>query len=178
MKKYLFLGGLVGVVFMGLVWWGIEERNRPYRVGDTVYSYVDYQQKRDGDSFHLRNRKEKLRLAGIDAPESNQRCTRDDRTVWECGMASIKGFDQIVQNRKLKCQIVSKDFYPNRFDAICWVGDKELNKAMVENGWAFAAVKYDKRYLPSENDAKAHQRGIWANGGKVQAPWDFRKATK
>ena len=47
----------------------------------------------DGDTVHIG--KNKIRLHGIDAPETNQTCTIKEKT-WECGIESYLALKSII----------------------------------------------------------------------------------
>jgi hypothetical protein len=52
------------------------------------------------------------------------------------------------------------------------VGDVELNRTMVRNGWALAFVKYSDRYATDQIAAEAAKAGLWA--GSFVKPWEWR----
>jgi endonuclease YncB( thermonuclease family) len=54
----------------------------------------------------------------------------------------------------------------------CSVGERDVNSAMVEAGWALAFVRYSRRYVEQESVARDGARGLWA--GAFIAPWDWR----
>lgn len=56
----------------------------------------------------------------------------------------------------------------DRLLAVCSIGDVELNRWMVENGWA---VAYG-RYRDEERMAENQRRGIWQ--GRFERPRDWR----
>ena len=51
--------------------------------------------------------------------------------------------------------------------------DESLSKFLVRNGYAFAFVKYSKKYVEDEKYAKKNNLGLWAM--EFEFPWDFRK---
>ena len=62
----------------------------------------------DGDTIHIG--KNKIRLHGIDAPETNQTCTIKEKT-WECGIESYLALKSIILNNKVQCEIIDVDQY-------------------------------------------------------------------
>ena len=126
----------------------------------------------DGDTIHIG--KNKIRLHGIDAPEINQNCTIE-KIIWECGIDSSQALKSIILENKVQCEIIDIDRY-KRFVAICFVKDINLNKYMVQNGWAIAYRYYSGDFINDEEIAKSNKVGIWQ--GKFQEPYLFRKQEK
>jgi len=178
--KNILIGSLVGLLFIvGGTYFYDKVINRPLAVGDSVRGKINYNLKRDGDTFALVGyNKDRFRLIGIDAPEYKQNCVRGDNKVWACGMKSIEALDSLIKNDRVFCDLTKKDIYPNRWDVVCTVRGIEINDWMVRQGWALAYVQYSKKYVKAQEEAKLHQRGMWADNGKLQNPWDFRKEQK
>jgi micrococcal nuclease len=53
---------------------------------------------------------------------------------------------------------------------------RNIELEMVINGWAWVLERYgpDQRYLEALEDARLHQRGIWALKENIH-PWEFKK---
>ena len=126
----------------------------------------------DGDSLTIRETR--IRLHGIDAPESVQRCRADGRS-WRCGREATRALSGRIAGRRVVCEERDRDRY-GRLVALCWVGGGELNAWMVAEGWAFAYRAYSVRYLTEEWAAKAAGRGIWRSD--VVPPWEWRKGRR
>ena len=76
------------------------------------------------------------------------------------------------------CVERDKDRY-GRIVAGCRVGGpkgKDLNAAMVAEGWALAYRHYSKDYVAAENAAKAAGAGLWR--GRFIAPWEWRRGAR
>lgn len=127
----------------------------------------------DGDTFRLVGSDQKIRLWGIDAPETKQTCTRQGE-AWACGQASARALSELVGVRSIHCEVKTRDTRYNRLVAVCWVGEIEINEWMVQSGWALAYQSYTKHYLSQERIARDQHLGVWA--GSIQNPWDFRRA--
>jgi endonuclease YncB( thermonuclease family) len=123
----------------------------------------------DGDTLAIGATK--VRLEGIDAPETDQVCLNANGDRWACG---IDARDQLVAHiagRDINCTSHSIDAY-RRTLATCYLAGEDLNGWLVQQGWALAYVKYSSAYRQVENDARANQRGLWQ--GAFIAPWDWR----
>ena len=126
----------------------------------------------DGDTIHIN--KNKIRLHGIDAPETNQKCFIDFKK-WDCGKNSTLYLKKLISKKIVQCKIKGKDNY-ERLIGICFVNKKNLNKLMVINGWAIAYTYYSKDYINEEYIAKKNKRGLWK--GSFEEPYLFRKRKK
>lgn len=123
----------------------------------------------DGDTIEIHNTR--IRLSGIDAPESRQLCTIEDKP-YRCGQQAALALDKFIANSTLRCEGSKTDRY-KRLIAVCYLKDKDINAWLVENGWAMAYRQYSMDYVEQEDAAKANKVGIWR--GEFEAPWDFRK---
>ena len=126
----------------------------------------------DGDTLEVRG--SRVRLHGIDAPESAQRCRSGGRT-WSCGREATRALSRRIGSRPVACKERDQDRYGRKV-AVCRVGDEDVNAWMVAEGWAFAYRKYSMRYVAEEMAAKAAKRGVWR--GEVVAPWDWRRGKR
>jgi endonuclease YncB( thermonuclease family) len=118
----------------------------------------------DGDSLSLND--ERIRLRGIDAPELDQSCRRGDE-IYACGREARVRLQSLIGSHKVTCSGAETDQY-GRLLATCEAGDVELNKAMVEAGWAVAYGSY----VTEELAARAARRGLWK--GEFDQPQDWR----
>ena len=126
----------------------------------------------DGDSLTVSG--VEVRLYGIDAPEGKQTCERDGR-VWPCGEVAAQQLRELAAGGRVECLGQGRDAY-GRMLAVCSTQGLELNKAMVERGWAVAFRKYTDTYLPSEARAKQAQLGIWTSA--FVPPEQYRQANQ
>jgi endonuclease YncB( thermonuclease family) len=60
-----------------------------------------------------------------------------------------------------------------RYIGVCFIGDIDLNKWMVINGYAVAYKRYSKDYIEDENYAKKNKIGLWS--GSFIHPEKWRK---
>ena len=123
----------------------------------------------DGDTIKINN--EKIRFSGIDAPELNQNCIKNDEKI-SCGILSKEALIKKIGSKIPKCISEGKDFY-KRTLAECFVNGKSLSKFLVRNGYAFAYRKYSIKFINDERFAKKNKLGLWSM--KFVYPWKFRK---
>lgn len=125
----------------------------------------------DGDTLEIRG--QRIRLYGIDAPESRQTCTRDGRP-WRCGQSAAQRLDALIGGRTVRCEQRRIDRY-QRMVAICYQGEVDLNGALVAEGLALAYRQYSGRYATEEDEARGERRGLWAVGVQFEMPWEWRR---
>jgi|TARA_B110000211_G_scaffold211086_1_gene249650 endonuclease YncB( thermonuclease family) len=124
----------------------------------------------DGDTVRIANKR--IRLHGIDAPEANQKCNKN-LEKYNCGSVSTKALIKKINKEAVKCKVQKKKDRYNRFIGVCFVGEVNLNKWMVRNGYAIAYRKYSKDYILDENYAKIKKIGLWS--GTFLKPEKWRK---
>ena len=124
----------------------------------------------DGDTLEIHG--VRIRLWGIDAPESLQLCRGDDSKLYRCGAKAANDLDAFVAERPIVCTPLSQDQY-GRTVASCAAGGIDLGEWLVRNGLALDWPQYSKgRYAAAQHDADQAGRGIW--GGSYVEPWLYR----
>jgi endonuclease YncB( thermonuclease family) len=111
----------------------------------------------DGDTIEVRGRR--IRLHGIDAPESGQTCYRNGR-AWDCGRAATEALERLIGGRTVTCRELDVDHY-GRSVARCLANGQDVNAWLVRNGWAVAYRRFSEAYVAHEAEARAARRGIW-----------------
>ncbi|MFX1724884.1 thermonuclease family protein [Stenotrophomonas sp. AS1] len=127
----------------------------------------------DGDTLTVA--KQRIRLWGIDAPESAQQCTGKDGRTWPCGRRSAAALDGYLLEKTVCCQPKDTDRY-GRVVAECFVQGASVNRWMVRSGWAVAYRQYATAFIADEADARQHQRNLWQ--GPFQMPADYRRSKR
>jgi len=125
----------------------------------------------DGDTLRVDD--DRVRLFGIDAPESDQSCTRPDGSAWQCGQAATQALETMIVAGRVDCEMRDVDRY-GRSVAICQSGSVELNREMVAQGLAVAYREYSRRYVGDERAAREIERGIWATEFVMPQEWRSR----
>jgi endonuclease YncB( thermonuclease family) len=123
----------------------------------------------DGDTLAIGP--SKVRLQGIDAPETDQVCLDHSGERWACGIEARNQLATHIAGREIKCTSSEIDVYGREL-ALCSLAGEDLNGWMVRQGWALAYVKYSSAYVAAEEEARTQQRGLWQ--GAFIAPWDWR----
>ncbi|EJF88745.1 thermonuclease family protein [Bartonella tamiae] len=122
----------------------------------------------DGDSIIIADKK--IRLLDMDAPELFQFCGEKTKR-YACGQHSKKHLGKLINGQKVVCYSDKKDQY-QRFLAICYAGETNLNQQMVIDGWAVSYYGY-----PLEEDqARREKRGIWSS--PFENPRNWRRSNK
>lgn len=124
----------------------------------------------DGDTLELHGHR--IRLHGIDAPESAQACRRRNGSAWRCGRDAAIALQDRIGRKTVACVRRGVDRY-GRIVARCAVAGVDVGDWMVRNGWAVAYRRYSGAYVEAEDEARNAARGIW--NGSFDMPWDWRR---
>jgi len=122
----------------------------------------------DGDTIKILaagNKQFKIRLSDIDAPEKKQ--AFGNKAKWF--------LSDLVYRKNVTVQFSKKDRY-KRIIGRVYVGNMDVNKELVEQGYAWVYRKYskDSTLLRLENYARSNRLGLWRNYDAVE-PSVFRK---
>ena len=126
------------------------------------------------DADTLKIGKNRIRLLGIDAPETKQTCFIKNEE-WECGKQATIALKKLINSNIVRCETTGKDQY-KRYIAECYVINKNINQWLVQNGWAIAYRYYSKKFVDDEKIARINKLGIWQ--GNFIEPYLYRKKNK
>ena len=125
----------------------------------------------DGDTLTVltaERREVKVRLHGVDCPESAQ----------PFGQAAKRTTLALAANQSVTVVPVDTDRYGRMVGEIVLPDGSSLNRALVWAGYAW----WYRRYAPHDTDlqgleqaARAERRGLWADASPVP-PWEWRAA--
>ena len=126
----------------------------------------------DGDTIEVGSAR--IRLFGVDAPESTQSCVVGSRP-WPCGRRATRALAGRIDGRSVACEERDRDRY-GRIVAVCRHDGQDVNAWLVREGWALAYRRYSRAYVDEEAAAKAARRGVWR--GEFVPPWDWRSGNR
>jgi len=124
----------------------------------------------DGDTLTLLlpdHTQKRVRLAGIDAPESKQ----------PYGQKSRQALAEMVFGKDVAVRVVDTDRY-GRWVADVYAGAGHVNAEMVRGGyaWVYREFARDPKLFAAEEEARSARRGIWGlPGAERMPPWEWRK---
>ena len=124
-----------------------QERIRkiPIEIRDSAPRIVD------ADTLEMAG--QRVRLQGIDAPESAQTCRQATGQRYRCG-----------------------DRYNRALSTCCTADGTDLNAWLVQQGYALAYRRYSTKYVSEEDQARAARAGIWAD--EFVPPWAWRRGQR
>lgn len=136
--------------------------------------------------------KRTVRLFGIAAPGLEDICTIGDVKM-RCGIVAWSELIKLADGQYLSCDIEKmppdkpvaaeapkpeeKPVNASAADpattsgpamkyATCYIGETDLNEALVRSGWAKTMLSQTDRYQVDETDARESKRGLWAKSTK------------
>ncbi len=124
----------------------------------------------DGDTLEIAGRR--IRLHGIDAPESQQTCWLGGRE-WACGREAAFALAYETGMHWVTCRAKGGG---GGAAYVCTVGHRDLGARMVGAGWALAVGGDQAAYAGEETAARAARKGLWR--GEFVLPWEWRKARR
>lgn len=127
----------------------------------------------DGDTIDINDNR--IRLHGIDAPESGQLCNNKIGKPYNCGQVATLRLSALIGSNEVWCDVKDKDRY-DRLVAVCFARQRNLNEQLVYEGLALAYRKYSKDFVDAEIRAKQDALGFW--GGEFIAPWKWRRGER
>ena len=133
----------------------------------------------DGDTIKINN--QKIRLFGIDAPETKQFCKEiylsflifNFKRDYKCGEKSTIALKKKIKDKKIRCLIQGKKDRYSRNIGICYLKKQDINSWLVKNGYAIAYRRYSKKYIIDEQYAEDNKLGIWQ--GTFMEPEKWRR---
>lgn len=123
----------------------------------------------DGDTLLVGQTR--IRMHGIDAPESTQHCTSAQGVVFACGAAATRALTRMIGGAAVRCVARDIDRY-GRTVAQCNVAGRDLGHDMVAAGYAVAFRRYSMDYAKVEDAARRGKTGLWA--AQMQDPAAYR----
>ena len=174
MIKPMMIGAVLGVVIITYMlgdWQANTYKGIPNSVtGKPIIT--------DGDTVRFDGvagyNKVRVRLQGIDAPETEQQCKRGG-VKYPCGTDSHQALLDFVGGKPVTCVAEGVDRY-KRMIGRCSVDGFDMGEYMVKNGHAVAYRRYDDTYIPAEDSARANRIGLWS--GQFILPEKWRRGER
>jgi endonuclease YncB( thermonuclease family) len=131
----------------------------------------------DGDTIIVidnNNQKHKIRLKGIDAPETQQLY----------GDISTQSLEELVYDKEVVVSWDKKDKYYRILGKVI-VDGRDANYLQLKKGLAWYYKQYEKdlsdedreKYIEAEEWARNYTEGLWADSKSIP-PWEFRHKEK
>lgn len=139
----------------------VQQANPPKPFSGKVVSIAD------GDTITvlLDKQQHRIRLSGIDAPESGQAFGTKAKSV----------LGDKVFGQEVKIEWKERDKY-KRIVGEVYLGDRRICLEMVAEGYAWHYKQYstDQELSKAEKEAREGKKGLWADPSPT-APWDYRR---
>ena len=174
-RRPLFLIGLLIVALVAAIGGGVREwhsrpifgpASAPRQTGAVIAGRPRVV---DGDSLEVAGHR--VRLFGIDAPESLQDCRDARGRSYACGRAARDALSEAIGRQSVSCTPVGESY--GRDVSMCSAGGRDLSETMVRSGHALELRQYTRgRYSDAEREARNARRGLWA--GDFEQPSDWR----
>jgi micrococcal nuclease len=131
----------------------------------------------DGDTvtlFTLEGTKLRVRLFGIDAPE----VSHGRKPGQPFAEQAQQALEMKLLGKAVTLEVVEVDRH-RRIVGILRSGSQNINRQMVQEGWAWAYRQYLKgphasEFISTENEARLRRLGLWKQHNP-QPPWEFRR---
>lgn len=127
----------------------------------------------DGDTLEIASTT--YRINGIDAPEYGQKCRSRSGGTWACGKNGTSALVRLVSGKEVRCDRMAEDGFGRTVAtcfATCFADGQDIGAFMVEQGWAWAFVKYSDVYVTEEAVARDAGLGIWQ--ANTMPAWEYR----
>jgi endonuclease YncB( thermonuclease family) len=139
----------------------IDDTKYPYSINGSVVSITD------GDTITIlkENQEYKIRLNGIDSPESSQ----------AFGQKAKDYISLLIFSKNVDVNIVGKDVY-NRYLGDVYVEGLYVNSEIIKAGYAWHYKEYSKdtNLAFLEEQARKKKVGLWQDNNPTP-PWEYRK---
>jgi len=133
------------------------------------YEWVEVSKFVDGDTFWITNSKgqqEKIRLIGVDAPESRRTGRKE---IGYYGKEASAYVERMLDGKKIRLEydVGKYDRYKRTLAYVYLQDGTFLNAHLVENGYAMVMtvppnVKYADLFVKLQKEARKKKKGLWS----------------
>ncbi|WP_413203677.1 thermonuclease family protein [Rhodospirillum sp. A1_3_36] len=106
-------------------------------------------------------------LVNIDAPTIKQTCQDPKGKPWDCGRWAAYVLLELTKKQTVTCQGNATDMNGDLV-AVCYANGLELNRTMVDLGWALPIVGDGGPYAAEVEHARDKKLGLWQ--GRFERP--------
>jgi endonuclease YncB( thermonuclease family) len=130
---------------------------------DKMFYEADVLRIIDGDTIDVEHNYKvyRIRVKGIDAPESNQ----------PFGWESHKFLHELIGNTSVYISTTSTGFYDREISQIFDNDFTDISNVMIQNGYAWADFennKFDPEIKKMQDHAKKQKKGLWQDDNPIQ----------
>ena len=111
-----------------------------------------------------------VQLFGLETPAPDEWCDLSEGQ-YRCGVVAWAELVKLADGRDLSCDVESRTGAGLPI-ATCYLGERDINEALVRSGWAEARPDVE-RYQVDQAEARRARRGLWAE--RIRPP-DRRQA--
>lgn len=126
----------------------------------------------DGDTIEIHGTR--IRLDGIDAPETRQLCRDALGRDYRCGQRAALALSDWIGRKTVTCEPTGRSW--GRVVAICTAAGEDIGAWLAGQGWGLADPRFSQRYVQAIEGAAVARAGIWA--GAFVEPWRWRKGVR
>lgn len=109
-------------------------------------------------------------LVNIDAPPIGQTCQDPKGKPWECGRWAAYVLLELTKKRAVVCKGNATDQNGNLV-SICYTEGRELNRTLVDLGWALPLVGEGGPYADAVENARTKKLGLWQGQFERPSVW-------
>lgn len=167
-RRIMYIAALVCLTFIFIVMTGCKNQPAATQTGRET---VKVERVVDGDTFEIKKdgKKEKVRLIGIDTPETK----KPNTPVMFYGKEASDFTTKRLEGKtvELEWDVEQRDQY-GRLLAYVWIGNEMFNRTLVREGYARIAtfppnVKYVDQFKKDQEEARSGNKGLWKDYDKA-----------
>ena len=136
----------------------VESRHPAHRVESPTRTITGKAYVTDGDG--IRVDRQEVRLAGLDAPEWDQKAKHRDGYWFNHGKRVKSALIQEIGGQQVRVSVEGMDRFGRLLGTVSHKG-RDIGEWLVREGHAIAA--YSERYMHVEREAREAKRGMWAH---------------